>query len=135
MTLVVDASVALKWFVDEPDSDHAVALLESGEPLVAPELVIAESLNAAWRLVRYGAFGETVRQRILDELPTFYDRFWGLLDLAASASAIARDLDHPVYDCFYLALAEKAQATLVTADARLLKRVPRTRWAKQVAKL
>jgi predicted nucleic acid-binding protein len=43
--------------------------------------------------------------------------------------AIARDLDHPDYDCFYLALAEQRQATLVTADRRLLNRVRGTQWA------
>jgi predicted nucleic acid-binding protein len=43
--------------------------------------------------------------------------------------AISRALDHPVYDCFYLALAEDRHATLVTADGRLLNRLQDTQWA------
>jgi predicted nucleic acid-binding protein len=42
---------------------------------------------------------------------------------------ISRDLDHPVCDCFYLALAEQRQATVITADGRLLHRLQGTQWA------
>jgi predicted nucleic acid-binding protein len=38
------------------------------------------------------------------------------------ALAIAIELRHPVYDCFYLALAERSTAPLVTADERLIRR-------------
>ena len=47
MTLVVDASVAIKWFVEESRSDAARAVLTSGESLVAPDLVVPEACNAA----------------------------------------------------------------------------------------
>jgi predicted nucleic acid-binding protein len=52
MTLVVDASVAFKWFADEEGPDRAVALLDRGEPMVAPELILAEVCNAAWKSLR-----------------------------------------------------------------------------------
>lgn len=52
MTVVVDASVALKWFVNEERSDLAVGLLNSGEPMMAPDLVLAEVCNAAWKSLR-----------------------------------------------------------------------------------
>jgi predicted nucleic acid-binding protein len=48
--------------------------------------------------------------------------------LAGRALAIAESLAHPVYDCFYLALAEQADARLVTADTRLLNRLEGTAW-------
>ena len=47
---VVDASVALKWFKQEGGSDEARTLLLR-EPLIAPELILAEVLNAAWKAV------------------------------------------------------------------------------------
>jgi len=47
MSLVVDASVAIKWFVEEIWSDAARAVLGSGEPLIAPDLVVPEACNAA----------------------------------------------------------------------------------------
>ena len=50
MTLVIDASVALKWFVEEQGSDKARGLLSREERLIAPELLLAEVFNAAWWL-------------------------------------------------------------------------------------
>jgi predicted nucleic acid-binding protein len=44
--IVVDAGVALKWFKQESGSETARAVLLP-EPLIAPELVMAEGLDAA----------------------------------------------------------------------------------------
>ena len=43
--------------------------------------------------------------------------------IAAAAARLAVDLDHPVYDCFYLALAVQEQYPVVTADARFHEKV------------
>ena len=45
MTLVVDASVGLKWVLDEPDSDLAKALAVGGETLLVPEFWLIEACN------------------------------------------------------------------------------------------
>lgn len=47
MTIVVDASVTLKWYWSEPDSEAALVLLDSDERLIAPDLITAELCNAA----------------------------------------------------------------------------------------
>ena len=52
--LVVDASVAVKWFLPEAQSDAARALLGSGHDLIAPELVYAELGIALVKRVRKG---------------------------------------------------------------------------------
>ncbi len=57
------------------------------------------------------------------------------LRLAARSLALAADLDHPVYDCLYLALAELREASLVTADQRLLARLAGTPWASRALSL
>ena len=55
MTLVVDASVALKWFLpDEPDSEQALAIVRDEASLIAPDIVIAEVCDGAWRSARLG---------------------------------------------------------------------------------
>ncbi len=46
--LVIDASVAIKWVLAEPDSATAEALLTSGARLMAPDLLVTEVVNAAW---------------------------------------------------------------------------------------
>ena len=54
MRFVVDARVAVKLLVDEPDSDAARALTASGEELHAPRLMASEVANALWRKARLG---------------------------------------------------------------------------------
>jgi predicted nucleic acid-binding protein len=49
LTLVVDASVAFKWLVNEPGTADALALPGAGIPLLAPELILAELCNIAWK--------------------------------------------------------------------------------------
>ena len=52
MSIVIDASVAVKWVLNEPRTDAALAL--GNEQLVAPALWLAEAANALWRHVRLG---------------------------------------------------------------------------------
>ena len=52
MTIVIDASVTVKWVLDETRTDAALAL--QSEQLVAPVLWLAETANALWRHARLG---------------------------------------------------------------------------------
>ena len=63
---------------------------------------------------------------IAANLPRLFDALVSATVLAPRAVAIAGQLDHPVYDCLYLALAEAEQADLVTADTRLVGKVQAT---------
>ena len=105
MNLIVDASVALKWFlVGEPKAQQALAIIEGENTLVAPDLLIAEVWNAAWRSTRLGRLSLAQVAEIAVSLPHFFDTLVSSTDLAPRAVAIASQLDHPVYDCLYLAL-------------------------------
>ena len=132
--IVTDASVALKLFKDEAGSDAARALLLR-EPLVAPELILPEVLNAGWKAVRLGLMVPAQLEAMAVELASCFARLAGLVPLAATAARTALEIDHPVYDCFYLALAELELAQLVTADARLVAKTRGTRRAQQVVML
>lgn len=127
--LIVDASVAVKWVLDEPGDQEARAIVETGEALIAPELVVAEVANAAWRRFAGGQIPLSQAMLINVEVPRVFSELVALAPLRGRALAIAAELRHPVYDCFYLALAEVEQATLVTADRRLIGRLAGTRWA------
>lgn len=123
--MIVDASVALKWIVPEIDSDRAVALLEA-ESLSAPSLVLVEVANALWKIAQRGGLRSDV-----DFGPEInaLSRLVKLVDhphLAARALELAIELQHPVYDCLYLALAEEEDDVLVTADLKLLARLAGT---------
>ena len=71
----------------------------------------------------------------VDELPRFFDDLVPAVGLAARAFAIAKALRHPVYDCLYVALAERLGAHMVTADAKLIERLFSTDWARFVVAL
>jgi predicted nucleic acid-binding protein len=116
---VVDASVAVKWLVTETFSDRAARLLDKELTLIAPELLFAEATNALWAMCRRGDitrtdFAEAVG--VLKAAPVTVPVT--MRQLAAAAARLAIDLDHPAYDCFYLALAVHEQYPLVTADQR-----------------
>ena len=121
MVMIVDASVAFKWFVPEVDSDHALALFETTEPLYAPDLVLTEVSNAMWARLRRvdGDHGQAVKAAA-SALPRMLTLLVPIGELLPRAIELAFDLQHPVYDCIYLALAEREKAVLVTADRRLI---------------
>ncbi len=119
--LVVDASVAVKWLLIEEGRPAAMALLAGSQPLVAPDLVLAEAANVLWKVARRGADPAAMRDG-LRRLPALFDRLLPLRGLEAAALELALAHGHPAYDCFYLALARREGAPLVTADARLAAR-------------
>jgi predicted nucleic acid-binding protein len=121
--IIVDASVAVKRVADEPDSAAAVALLE--QSLAAPVLWLAEAANALWRKCRQGDIadvevGDGCRALLLAPVkPLAMDV------LLVPATQLALRLDHPVYDCFYLAAVDLHDTQFVTTDRRLLAAVAR----------
>lgn len=132
MTCVVDASVACKWFFAEPLSDQALALAAAHQVLLAPDLIVAECANVAWRRVRDGQVPVEQAEAFLRALPAWFERLTPSAQLHEHAFRIAHRLNHPAYDCLYIALAAQASAPLATADAALAKRVRGTPWQELV---
>lgn len=120
MTLVVDASVATKWVLPEDGSDRATALRQPGEQFIAPDLIAAEIGNAVWKRVMWENFHVADGLSALDVALAHFTQLTTMEILAVRAVEIAVELKHPIYDCFYLALAERERCALVTADKRLL---------------
>ena len=116
---VVDASVVVKWLVREAFSDEAARLLDAGSTFVAPALVFAEAANALWAMRRRGDIAaDDLADAVAALRAAPISHPVAMLQLTAAAARLAVDLDHPVYDCFYLALAIQTQYPVVTADAR-----------------
>jgi predicted nucleic acid-binding protein len=133
--MVVDCSVAVKWFLEEPGDREALALLQSGEPMIAPELIVAELVNVLWKRLIGGAIERSQATDAARELPQLLSELCPLAGLAERALAIAGELRHPAYDCFYLALAEARDARLVTADRRFARRLEGTLWQTRTTTL
>lgn len=124
--LVIDASVAVKWFLTEDRSDQARALA-SEIGLAAPATILLEIFNALSIAVR--------KERAVPEtLDVAEHRLagigWELMPIEPyfqRAARLARMLPHPIFDCIYLAVADERDATLVTADERLFAMARRAR--------
>lgn len=133
--LIVDASVATKWFVDQVHSDIAELVQTSAEPLVAPQLLVAEVADALRKHVRARDISLEQATSALASLPEWFNEIVAMEGLAEAAVTLARRIEHSAYDCFYLVLAERRSASLVTADARLVNRVARTKYKSHVIHL
>jgi len=121
--IVVDASVAVKWLVSEQDQEAAQALLFSGEKLIGPSLARIEVTAAIARKAR---FAEIALQEALRAIELWRKTLIGALDLLPEgqdlhgALNMSLELRHPLPDCIYLALAERFNATLITADSKFV---------------
>ena len=115
---VVDAGVAVKWFVPEIHSEHALRLLRKRFDLQAPELIQAEFGNILWKKCRAGEFDGTTAGKILDTFnrsPLGVHPHRAILSLAWG---IAMKHRQTFYDSLYLALAMTEKARMVTADRK-----------------
>ncbi len=135
MSFVVDASVAIKWFVEEDLSEEAAAILDYGEPLFAPELLLAEIGNVLWKKVIRGELAPDRAHEIAGKTEAGIPALFSMRLLNARALHIALTLGHPVYDCFYIACAEMTDSVVVTADERLVRVSVGTEFAPLVRRL
>ena len=135
MTLVVDASIAVKWFVPESDSVAADALIDSGEALIAPDIVLIEAANAFWKITVRREMAAEQADAALAALANGVLSLHPSAGLVADALRLASSLEHPVYDCLYVALAEREGASLVTADERTYGTVRRSGVAIETLRL
>ena len=121
-TFVIDASIAVKWVVEEDGTEKALAL-RGRSKLIAPELLVAECANIFWKKKQRDELSQDealLAARLLQAsdvelLPT--------RALLESATRIAIELDHPAYDCLYVALAIERDCRFVTADDRFLRKL------------
>lgn len=119
MTWIVDASIAVKWMVAEPLHDKARRLLADTDLLEAPDLLFPETTNTVWKKLRRGEVTAEQAGLALAAIARLIAVIHPSEGLAGRALEMARALGHPVYDCFYLACAERQGGILVTADTRL----------------
>jgi len=129
VSLVVDASVAAKWVLPEDAADRAAALWGT-DNFLAPSLIYAEVGNAVWKRALWNELSTADALRALESAIGIFTVLVPMSELAARATEIAIELRHPIYDCFYLALAERERCTLVTADARLVSAAKRAKGIK-----
>jgi predicted nucleic acid-binding protein len=123
LIIVVDASLAVKWFLPEQGADAAAQILLSNALITGPDMLAVEVFAT---LVRGANMVKSNRPDVESAIRRFQMMIsMGEVQLVRSAphniehaASLALNLGHPLKDCIYLALAMELECELVTCDAR-----------------
>lgn len=127
MKYVIDTSVDIKTYVQEQDSAKAIRLRDEFNQgvhqIIAPDIFPTEMCNVLMILERGGKIkpgdADLFFRQFLSQLPPLF----AAVSLLPRALEIAKLFQQTVYDCLYVALAEREGYELVTADDKLVKAV------------
>ncbi|MGH9397646.1 MAG: type II toxin-antitoxin system VapC family toxin [Terriglobia bacterium] len=125
MNLVLDASVAGKWLLEESGSDKARAVFEkwnSGHlELIAPALLLAEVASMLWKRAVRGLIPGGKALQLFEGFTKLRLDLVHIEGLAGSALQLSVIYRRPFYDCLYVALALERHCDVLTADERLFR--------------
>ena len=128
--VVVDSSIAIKWFVVEPHSEDARKVLDGYQVgnlnLLAPDLINSEIGNIIWKKHRLQGLSASDAQEIIDAFQTINFTFTPTAVLLDEAYRLAVTHQRTVYDMMYVALSIREQCRFVTADDRLVNAIAAT---------
>ena len=133
MMVVVDASVAVKWYVEEIHDSEAELFLVRDFQLHAPELAIPEFGSIIWKKCRSGSLVNRGALRIIHAFCNEDIVFHGQRSLLPGAVNGANATNQTVYDWTYLTLAVSLSCILVTADYRFYQALKETRFKQHLA--
>jgi len=118
-TLIIDASVAVKWFLPEQHSINAIRLIDAGYELLAPDLIFPECGNVLWKKWLRQELEPEVIPAILGDLGRMNIHIIPNFTIVDEAAKIAVTCRRSFYDSVYLALAAISNGLMVTADEKL----------------
>ena len=125
MKRVLDSSVAFKWVVPEVDSDKALRLRDDyrngNAELIAPDIFLVEIAHALTRAERQKRITPVQGALALADVISTQPQLCGYIALLPRAYEISSHRSIGVYDCLYVALAEREGCDLVSADDRMVK--------------
>jgi len=119
LACVLDASAAVRLILADPAAADLAERVGGAALVLAPELMLSELANTLWKLRRADRLNDLDPQELLAEARELVDRLEPDRHLQAEALALACHLNHPVYDCLYLALARREATSLISSDQRL----------------
>jgi predicted nucleic acid-binding protein len=118
MIIVIDASVAAKWFFDEEHSIAALNLLDNPFELNAPDFFFLEMNSLLCKRAQRLELSITEAFEMGDEIRSMPIQSYPITALRERAFELALETKRSIYDCLYLALAEVLDGRMVTADRK-----------------
>jgi predicted nucleic acid-binding protein len=140
MRYVLDSSVAVKWVLPEADTPKAVRFLNEirrgMHEILVPDVYPVEVAHAITRAERRGVIQPPLGARRLRAVFRYPPALHSYLPLLPRAFDISSASRHGVYDCLYIALAEREACELLTADNKLVRNLqPRFPFITSLASL
>lgn len=134
-SVVIDASVAVKWLILEEHSDRALDLLRTAPGRIAPDLLLIEVATALSRRERLGEIPAGQALGDLKKLPLYFTEISPAAALLDSAMVLSLAVRHPLTDCLYLALSLDRAAPLISADMVFAAKLAGTPYAQNLVLL
>lgn len=133
MNLVVDASVAINWFIDEPGHIQALEMTVAESRLFAPDIVLAEVAHVLRRKVRMQLISNVQAREAVTTLSRKFANLVAISDVIKLAYDLSAQLDHSIYDSIYLACAlQETDRVLVTADVKFATKASNAGYADKI---
>ena len=120
MNIVLDASAAVHAAIEAPFSDMILNTVKQAEDIFSPELYCAEVSSGLLKYVKAGHLSAASAADKLEQSMSLITDNRSLSDLSCEAILEANRLNHSVYDMYYLILARRHGAYLISLDKRLL---------------
>ena len=120
MKVVLDVSAAAEILFEKPGSKKLSSIVENSELVTAPNLFVVEATNLVFKYYRDKIIKGGEESSIFNKCLSFIDLFIPNEELAIEALSMACDNNKPVYDYYYLVLARRNSARLLTLDKVLL---------------
>lgn len=127
MKIVLDASVVVKWYVNENHTQNAEKLLDGSYELHAPELILPEVCNIIWKKVIRGELTSSEGTQIVSAFSSQSIETHPHKPILNAAFIGAESTQQTVYDWTYLALAVSLSCQFVTADERFFNVISKTK--------
>jgi predicted nucleic acid-binding protein len=124
--VVLDANCAMEIAFNKTDAARLKALLGESEAVLAPDLIVPEFVNGIWKLYQFTETSLGLCDQALGTLLEMVDTFVPSREIYRDAFALSRaQKTRAAYDMFYLALALREDAILLTLDGTLKKEARR----------
>lgn len=133
MKIIVDANIAIKWVILENHSHTAYQLLAGDYEICAPDFLFVEVVNILWKKCRKKEIPQADVLEIFLLIQSSISQVLPVYPLISRIFALSQEIDHPAYDCVYLAAAEHHKTTLYTADRALYDKIKMSKYAHLIA--
>jgi len=124
--VVLDANCAIEIALNKKEGERLKALLDESDRVLAPDLLVPEFVNTLWKYHQFTQLSLSLCDEALKVLLELVETFVPSTEIYRDAFALSRaQKTRAAYDMFYLALALRENAVLLTLDATLKKEARR----------